>query len=274
MGEAVNLMKKLVDDEKISRPGVKDESVNGGKQEKIEIETRKEFSIKSREVGNEIQRLIHEAQGLNTYEELGPKVEEIEKYREEEVYKKYQKEIGDLKIKLNGFNESGYREGVVKRIEDKLKEFGKKEDNLDVDEKNDLAKIKAGTIKDLNEIGKIESKIITRISKKSFSDILDNLIEEANELVKNIAKGTADKLQSLRKGLYSFQLSSNIYCREIFETRETEVKNALNSLENISYPETAQEGSSLFRPEVIIPVSLISLLVVGILLLVTRKVRK
>src|SRR5205814_10195384 len=143
-------------------------------------------------------------------------------------------QIGDLKIKLNGINDGNYRKGVVERIEDKLKEVGKKESDLTDKERDDLVKIENGGITNLNDIGKIENGIIARISKSKFSDVLNNLLKQANEIAENVAKGTADKLQKLRKGLYNFQFSSNIHCQEVFEEKKSEVRAALNQLETVS----------------------------------------
>ena len=271
MREVIGLMKKLIEEAKHYTPPVEKPEIPK-EQIKVEINIREEVREKSKGVDSKLQLLIHEAQKLNNYEELEAKLKEIEKYQEEEVYQAHQPDIGKLKNKLDGIDKSKYREGVIKRIEDKLAEVGKKKDDLTEEERNDLVKIKSdGT--SLNKIGEVESRIVSRISKDKFSETLDNLIGEVNELVANVAKGTTDKLQSLRKGLYSFQFSSNIYCREVFQAKEVEVKNALNQLESINYSEIPQGGSSLFRPEIVIPVCLFSMLVIGVVL-VFRKVRR
>jgi hypothetical protein len=274
MKRSISLMKKLITEGENYKPETKDEAVKGKEQAEIEVEVGKTFSEKSRVISRDIQRLIHESQSLSDYGELEAKVKEIEKYQEEKVYKKYQGQIKNLNIKLSRLNESKYREGVVKRIEDKLKEIGKQESDLTDKERNDLGKIKRGEMVSLNDIGEVENEIIARVSKSNFLDILNNLLKEANELAENVTKGSADKLQKLRKGLYNFQFSNNIYCGEVFETKKAEVQSALNQLESISYPEIDQEKSSLFRPEVIIPVFLISCLVIGAVLMIKKARRR
>lgn len=189
MKKAIPLMKKLIEEGESYKPGIEDESVKDKKQTEIEVEVGKNFSEKSKVISRDIQRLIHESQRLIGYEELEAKVKEIEKYQEERVYKNYQKQIGDLKIKLNGINDGNYRKGVVERIEDKLKEVGKKESDLTDKERDDLVKIENGGITNLNDIGKIENGIIARISKSKFSDVLNNLLKASKWDSRKCGKG-------------------------------------------------------------------------------------
>jgi hypothetical protein len=274
MEEAMVLMKRIIEEGENWTPQVEDAQTKDKKQIEEEINARNNLSKKKEELGSKIERLVNEAGGLiGDYEKLEAKINEIEKYQEEEAYQEYQEDVEELKTKLNELDKDKYREGVSRRVEDKLKEVGEKESGLSEEEKNDLEKIKNGSVTELNKINEVENKIVARISKKNFSNLLNNLLEEANELVKNIAKGTADKLKKLRKGLYNFQFNSNVYCQEIFKEKETEVESALNKLATLSYPETSQGEDSWFRPEVVIPVSLVSFLVIGIVLVI-RKSRK
>jgi curved DNA-binding protein CbpA len=271
MRESMALMKKLIKEGENWTPQVEDAQTEDKKQIEEEVNARNDFSERNEKTSKKLQALIHEAKNLiGSREKLEAKISEIEKYQEEEVYQEYREEIEQLKTKLNELDENKYREGVARRIEDKLKEVGEKEDNLSEEEKNDLEKLKNGSVTELNEVAKIENKIVARASKNNFSNLLNNLLKEANELVENVVKGTADKLRTLRKSLYNFRFSSNVYCQEVFRENETKIESALNKLASVSYPENSQEKVGWFRPEVVIPVSLVSFLVIGIVLVIRR----
>jgi hypothetical protein len=145
---------------------------------------------------------------------------------------------------------------------------------LDEETKNKLAKIKNGEIKEASEINEVENKVVVKIGNKQALNTLSDWLKRAKKLVEGITKGTADKLnqelQKVKKGLYSFQFSSNVYCQNAYQDKEKDIKAALNKLENYSVNNATQSTGGL-PLKVIIPVSLLAVLAVAAIVLVRRR---
>jgi len=175
MKEVIKLMERLVEEGKNYKPAVENTQSQGKKRKAEELEVRQGMDKKNKTVGGELSRLIREAQELNNYEELEAKIKEIDKYREEKVYNEdYQEEIKQLKIKLGNFNKDKYRGKVIKEIENKLKESGIKEEDLDEETRSKLTKIKNGEIEDLGQINEVENKITGQVGEKNAISTLNN----------------------------------------------------------------------------------------------------
>ncbi|CAG8527376.1 9708_t:CDS:2 [Ambispora gerdemannii] len=270
MKEAIKLMEKIIEAGKNYQPTTEN-TQSGDKKRKAddEFEVRQEVAKKNKTTGDELSRLIREAQELTNYQELEAKLKEIDKYQGEVAYnEQYLEEINQLKIRLGNLDKDKYGKKVIKEIEDKLTESGIKEKDLDEETKSDLVKIRNGEIKDISKINEIENKIVTKTGDKKSTDSLNKLLEQAKKLVNDIIKGNADylekELKKIKKGLYDFQYSSNVYHNKAYQSKEKDVKSMLTKLENYSVQSnTNQPSKDLFRPEIIIPFFLLAVVVVA-----------
>src|SRR6185312_2564807 len=120
MEEVIKLMEKFIAERKKKNDKLVVENTQSGDKDKKnksdEFVSRQEVAKKSQAVGHELSQLIHEAQALNSYEQLAVKIKEIDKHREEEVYKQFQEQIKQLKITLGSLDKGKYRESIVKGI--------------------------------------------------------------------------------------------------------------------------------------------------------------
>lgn len=281
MEEVIKLMEKFIAERKKKNDKLVVENTQSGDKDKKnksdEFVSRQEVAKKSQAVGHELSQLIHEAQALNSYEQLAVKIKEIDKHREEEVYKQFQEQIKQLKITLGSLDKGKYRESIVKGIKNKLDESGIKESDLDEATKNKLAKIKSGEIQDTSEIDEVENKIVAKTGEKNAENALNSWLQQAKKLLESTKSSTADylyqELKKIKKGLYDFQYSTNIYQKKIYQTRAKDVQAMLSKLENYSVPTKQTSSDGLFRPEIIVPVSLLTVVAVAALVIVRRKKR-
>ncbi|CAH1755732.1 9160_t:CDS:10 [Entrophospora sp. SA101] len=252
MKETIKLMEKIIEEGKNYQPTTGNTQSGDKKRKADEFEVRQEVAKKNKTTGDELSRLIREAQELTNYQELETKIKEIDKYQGEASYEQqYGEEIKQLKINLGKLDKVKYREGVVQKIKNELEESGVKESDLDEETKNDLTKLKSGEIKDINKISAIENKII---SKTGNVDYLER------------------ELKKIKKGLYEFQISNNVYHNKAYQSKEKDVQAMLTKLENYSVQSnTAQPSKGLFRPEIIIPAFLLVVLVAAVIVLVRKR---
>lgn len=101
-------------------------------------------------------------------------------------------------------------------------------------------------------------------------------MEQAKKLVEGIIKGNVSylegELKKIKKGLYNFSLSTNVYQNKAYKNKENDVKNMLNKLENYSVQNNAtQPSKGLFRPEIVIPVVLLVALTMVAVVIVRRR---
>jgi len=105
-------------------------------------------------------------------------------------------------------------------------------------------------------------------------------LKQAKELIENAKKNTVkhlkEELDKVKKGLYGFQSTTNIYQQSIYKDKEKDVKQMLEKLENHSFQNTTQPPKSdFFRPGVIIPLGLLVVaMIVGVAVVIVKKKRK
>ena len=250
------------------------------KKRKSEFEAREENFKRNKTIDSELSRLIKEAQTQTTYEELEAKIEEIDKYQGEMSYDERKEEIKQLKNKLGDLNKDKYREKIVKKITNELEESGIKESDLDEEAKEELSKLRNGEINDIGKINELENKINTKTGEKKAENNLNSLLEQAKKLVEGVTRGTADFLQKelrkIKKDLYSFSFSNNVYWKSAYQNKENDVKQMLTKLENYSVQNNAtqQPKSSFFRKEIVIPFSLLAIILTGAVVIVIRRRRQ
>jgi hypothetical protein len=83
-----------------------------------------------------------------------------------------------------------------------------------------------------------------------------------------------DELKRVQEGLRNFKLSTNIYQQGIYKEKENDVNQMLEKLENYSFQNntTQQQNKSGFRPEIVIPLVLLAVVVVaGVIMIVRNK---
>jgi len=169
MSKAIELMEPLLTESKNGNNKV-DKSQNNSvsepesKKRKLEIEAFAENNKKSKTIASELERLINEASGLTSYEELAAKIKEINEYQGEVAFVALQAQINQLKTNLGNLNKDKFRQLTIQKIESVMKDNGIKESDLDQETKNELARLKAEN--DSNEINQLENKISEKVGKK------------------------------------------------------------------------------------------------------------
>ena|ERR1700722_3653323 len=97
-------------------------------------------------------------------------------------------------------------------------------------------------------------------------------------MVEGVKTGTTeylkDELKKIQKGLYGFKSSTNTYQQSVYKEKEDEVKQMLEKLENHSFQNntTQQPNKSGFRPEIVIPLVVLAVVVItGVIVIVRRR---
>lgn len=271
MSEAIKLMEKIIQE------GENNNSVSEprGKKREAEIGVRNENVKKTKTVADDLNKLISESEGMNTsYEELEAKIKKIDEYQGEEAYNNRQEEINQLKIKLGGLDKDKFRQLSIQKIDDIMKNSKIKESDLTPEEKDDLAKLKNEN--DVNKINELENKVSEKIGNKGALNTLNGWLKQAKELVESAKKSTVkhlqEELEKVKKELYSFRHSTNAYQKSAYESKEKDVKEALEKLEKVSQNNAAQQPKSgFFQSKVLIPVALLAVVLAIAAVVVIRK---
>jgi len=121
MKVAILSMEKVIAESENSK--VDNDSEPRGKKRGAETENdiRNENIKKSKTIADELYRLISEATGISTYEELEAKIKKIDEYQGEQAYSERQTEINQLKINLGNLDKNKFRALSIKKIEDIMK---------------------------------------------------------------------------------------------------------------------------------------------------------
>jgi len=278
MKEAIKWMEKLLAEQKgngVDKVQVNSVSEPGSKKQKAETESIQDNIKKSRTIASELGKLIRDASGLNTYAELEAKIKKIDEYQGEAEYNSWQKVINQLKIKLGKLDGGKFKQGVIQKIKDEMKNSGVEESDLDAEIKKDLAEMRPES--DINKINELGSKISEKIGQREALNSLSKFLEEARKLINGTVKGTVEELrkqvEKIKKDLYSFQSSTNSWKNTAYQGKENDVKAMLTELENYSAQNntTQKPKSGFFRPAVIIPVGLVAVLGIVAAVVVVRK---
>ncbi|MCE8164105.1 MAG: DnaJ domain-containing protein, partial [Candidatus Moeniiplasma glomeromycotorum] len=227
MKETFGLMEKLIAEGKKEKnpgsevPNIPDNQDNqndkvnnaleGSNKRKAEVDIREQNNKKSRTIGERLDTLIHEANGINDYQALEAKIKEIDRERGELEYKNRQNDISQLKIKLGNLDRDKFRKLAVEKIEAVIKD--NKIDDSDPEIKSELAKLKNEN--DVNKINQLSIEISEKVGKKGALNTLQDWLKKAKDLVEGVTTGTKkyleDELKKVQKGLQGFKLSTNSY---------------------------------------------------------------
>jgi len=181
MKKASELMERLIAEGKKEKNSgsesqndkVSESKSNKRKAEEIDISERN--NKKSKVIGDNLDKLIHEAKDINDYEALAAKIKEIDKNQGEEAYNSHQNEINELKIKLGGLDKNKFKELSIKKIEEVMKTNNIKESDLSAEEKVEWDKLKNEN--DVSEITKLENKISEKVGKKRSLEYFKGLVK-------------------------------------------------------------------------------------------------
>ena len=247
--------------------------------EEVKNNVKQGISQKNEEGSQKLSELLSRAKNTNDYEELKGILQDISKYEGEEFYIARQDEVKEARNKLGSLNESKFRNDVVKELQDKLAANGIDESKLSEEERKKINQLKSGEITDVNKISEAVNELSESANKEGTKSRLNELLAKAEALVKGTIKGSADYLKKqakeVQEGLYSFVYGTNSYEKDAYQSNQEKITSALNKLENRSFCNTNQpDKSGFFRPEVIIPVSLAAVALIGITAAVIIRKRK
>jgi len=244
--------------------------------EEVKNNVQQSISQKNEEGAQKLNELLNRSKGTNVYEELKSILQEISKYEGEKFYVAHQNEINEERNKLGGLDENKFRNDVVKELEGKLAANGIDESKLSEEQRSKVNKLKNGEYTDINKINEVVNEISESANKEGTKSRLNELLAKAESLVKGTIKGSIDSLKKqakeVQEGLYSFVYDTNSYKKDVYQSNQEKITSALKELENHSFNNTNQpEKSGFFRPEVIVPVSLLVVLAVAAIVIVRRK---
>ena len=176
----------------------------------------------------EVKENLNKAQTGNE-EEKNQAWENLEKQETEKGYKDNKEKVEKLKREKATENLAKYNEETKVKIEQKLKNSGIKEEELNKENNEEWQKLKSGEIKDPNQLVVAESKIKENIYQKEAEKKVIDLTSKVNEVLKSKSKPKS-QIANLKKELLEFISSSNIY----YSTHKKVIEGLLAQLENSS----------------------------------------
>lgn len=225
---------------------------------------------KSQTIENELSRLINEAQNLSDYGTLEAKIKDIDKYQGETSYESRRTEINQLKSNLINLDENKFKQGSQKRIENLIQNNEVKKDDLNEETQKALVELK--NEKDVDKINELENKVSEGVNEQKAKNTLKQLLQKVREVINDGARATVEQVQKIKKDFYSFYHSNNKYNSLVIESEKDEVRNAMQKLENYNYSNNVQPPKpGFFRPSVIIPLALVTVIGLGVLVAIARK---
>lgn len=251
---------------------------------KVESNIRKEEKERSSKVESKLKEIINKAKSQENYTELKASLEEINKNEGEEIYENRKEEVNKLKEKLANLDENKYRQDVITNINTKL---NNKESNskvsLDKEIQQKVDQVKSGEITEINAINEVENLVTESVNKKQSYNILEQLVNKVKVLKEQVAKKVKEDLQTIKKQsedltkkILEFKFSSNSFQQSAYLKLKEKTENSLKELKNIDFSEAnwqSNSGKSFFRPEVLVPTTLLGLLIV-LAIVVIRARRK
>ena len=239
-----------------------------------ETEIYQEIAKKEKEIHDELERLISEAQTLNDYGTLEAKIKEIDKRQGELEYESQQTVINQLKVKLANLDKDKFKQESKQRVENLIKsdENVKKDDfNEEVQQAlTELENIKEE--KSVERISELESIVNEGVNEQKSKSKLEQLLQKVEKVLREGAKATVEQVQKIKKELHGFYHSNNKFEKLAVDSKEDKVKEAMLKLENYS-TSIQPTKPSFFRPAVIIPLSLLAVVGIGVIVMLVRNRR-
>ena len=240
------------------------------KRVKVEEEVKQDQTKRNEEVSAKITEALQGLSENATDQEKENKLAEIEKSKNEgKISEEQEAKITEKKDELANKNPQGYGRMMAEVLERKIAEFKLQIDKLGQVITDKLNKLKNGEFTSDTEVRQAEEEISEVVSEEVAVVETDNLLTQAQKVLNATAGDLKKQLEKIKKDLWSLKLSTNPYQQKAYQTKKDKVEKALRDLENFSQNNTQQPG--FFRPEVIVPVSLLVVLVVAAIVIVRRR---
>jgi hypothetical protein len=222
-----------------------------------------------KKTAQEVKENLHKAQ-TGTKEEKEEAWKNLEKQETEKGYNDNKEEVEKLKKEKANENPQEYSEEAKKRIEEKLRINGIKENELSNENQQEWQKLKNGEIKDPEKLVATETKIKQNIYQKEAEKKVVELTSQVNKVLKSKDKS---QIIALKKMLLEFISSGNIY----YSSQKKTVENLLTQLEN--YLNNNNQSNSAAKPnnfpwKVVIPCLLIGSLLTGLVIFKKRIIKR
>ncbi|KLL04595.1 MAG: hypothetical protein MRERV_17c041 [Mycoplasmataceae bacterium RV_VA103A] len=142
------------------------------------------------------------------------------------------------------------------------------ENELDAATQTQYENLKNGEIAEPDAIIAAEKLITEKISQQGASKKLNHLLTQAKKVLKS---GQKSQVETALKELVAFTIADNVYWQQAYEA-QPEAKSLLSQLQNYSGQNNTQNPTpGFFRPQVLIPLFLILVLLGGIIFLIIRR---
>ncbi|CAG8805029.1 17415_t:CDS:2, partial [Racocetra persica] len=142
------------------------------------------------------------------------------------------------------------------------------ENELDAATQTQYENLKNGEIIEPDAIIAAEKLITEKISQQGASKKLNHLLTQAKKALKS---GQKAQVETALKELVAFTIADNVYWQQAYEA-QPEAKSLLSQLQNYSGQNNTQNPTpGFFRPQALIPLFLILVLLGGIIFLIIRR---
>ncbi|CAI2176246.1 12686_t:CDS:10 [Funneliformis geosporum] len=197
-------------------------------------------------------KLSNDLQGLSSKDDK--KIEhflaDIEKLKNKgKTYEEQKDKIAEKKDELAQEDPSGYAKMIARVIQKKIDEFKVEVARLGQEIKEKLIRLQNSEFTNDKEVREIEEEVSNEVSGEVANIELSNLMTQAQKILKGSVDNLKSQLKKAREDLYSFSIGKNI-----------------SRNDNAQQPK-----SSFFRPEVIVPLGLVSVLGVVAITAVSEK---
>ncbi|CAG8707974.1 673_t:CDS:2, partial [Ambispora leptoticha] len=231
------------------------------KRAKIEEEVKQDQAKKDEEATN---TLTNDLAGLasKSDQEKEQSLVDIEKLKNQGgVYGQRKEEIKEKKDELAKKDPQGYGKIIAKVIQQKMKEFKVEINKLGSEIKEKIKKLQNGEITNDEQVREIEEEVSEKVSEEVANVETNDLLAQAQNLLKGTAGNLKSQLEKIKKGLYSLKLSINPYQQKAYQLQKPRIEKALKDLESLSQNNTHQPNKSgFFQPKVIISLGLLAVL--------------
>jgi hypothetical protein len=254
--ESLRLMDQLI--EKMEKLIAKAEQANNNKKRKNEEESNNDLPeskrLKGEEVANEVKqdiakndeevsnKLTNLLQGMagKTEEEKESDLAEIEKLKNEgKVYENQKDKINEKKDELAKNNPQGYGKMMAEILEKKIREFKVEITELAQAIREKLNQLKNGEITSDSEVRQAEEEVSVAVSEEVAKVELKNFMTEAQKLLKSTANKLQQPIEEMKKRLYNFKFSTNVFQQKAYQTEKSQVEKLERELENYSVKSNA-----------------------------------
>ena len=122
----------------------------------------------------------------------------------------------------------------------------------------------------------VEERNINKIYQKGNDKIVEEKINELEKIKENKIDNQEEKIEKIKKELLELENSTNVYKIISYQKYKSKIEKLLKNLETHSTQIDNSQKPSLFRKEIIIPLSLgvIILLVVGLIVIRKRRLKR